>query len=82
MIRLASNLIIVFVIAVLPWWLASILLVGFLVLFDFVEIIFYGIILDFLYAVPGSFLSAHGFLTSALVVYALSVIVRPYFKAV
>ncbi len=80
--RLSANLIIAIALVTLPWWAAALLAVIFAVLFDFLEIVFYGVVLDILYAVPYNFFWGHIFLISAIVLYALSALIRPNLRSV
>lgn len=81
MMRVIANLVSIFSIAFLPWWAASVVLLAFLALFDFFEIIVYGLILDMLYGAPGSPFSRFGFLLGGIALYAIAVFIRPYLKA-
>lgn len=80
--RTTANLITLIALVVLPWWCVVMLLLLFTYLFDFFEIMFFGLLLDILYAVPGGFISSHIFLLSALVVYTASSVIRPNLRTV
>jgi hypothetical protein len=80
--RLYANLITIIALITLPWWCVVLLLLVFSVVFDFFEVIVYGLLLDALYAVPGTLLSGHLFLISGAFVYTLSAIIRPNLRNV
>ncbi|MES2059535.1 MAG: hypothetical protein V4438_00730 [Patescibacteria group bacterium] len=80
--RFYANLISIAALALLPWWGSAFVLVAFAVMFDFAEIILYGLVLDLLFGVPGTIFGAYGFIIFAAAIYALSVWIRPYLKQV
>ncbi len=82
MSRLFANLIVLLAIVTLPWWFTTILLVLWCIIFDYVEIVFYGLVLDILYAVPGGVIMPHIFFISSVILYLLSVIIRPNLRSV
>ena len=82
MTRVLANLVVVVSLALLPWWGACVVLLVFLVVFDFVELLIYGLVLDILYGAPGGIWREHGFLFIAVIIYAISVFIRPSLKTV
>ncbi len=82
MMRFIANLAALASIVLLPWWAVCVVLLIFIFLFDFAEVIFYAFVLDVLYGIPEGIWKAHGFLLTALLVYIFSVWIRPYLKAI
>lgn len=80
--RLFANILVLMSIAVLPWWLAIMLILLMLVYFDFIEIMFYGMVMDVLYSRSDSYLSSHVFFVSAVFIYAVIILVKPYLRNV
>lgn len=75
--RIFANILVLSSIMFLPWWLVVFLLLVLLFIFDFIEIIAYGFILDIMYSLPSGFFSKNLFLISAVVAYFIFTIVRP-----
>ncbi len=78
--RLFANLAVIVSICLLPYWVAVIVGVALLFFFDFVEIIFYGFVLDVLYGMPPLW-SQYKFGILASFVYVMIVYVKPYIKS-
>ncbi len=82
MMRVIANLASILAIAILPWWGAALVLLVLLAVFDFLEIIIYGIILSILYGAPGGMISSYGFFFASIILYLISVYIRPYLREV
>lgn len=82
MTRFVANISIILAIILMPWWFVVVLAVAFSFLFNFLEIMVYGMVLDSLYSVSSTFLSGHIFLIGAFVLYVVSAKIRPNLRSV
>ena len=75
--RIIANLLALCGVMFLPWFLAVILLLVLLFIFDFIEIIVYGFILDLVYGISPGFFIKNIFLISAVISYVLVTTIKP-----
>ncbi len=78
--RLLANLILLGSLFLLPFWCTAILAILVSLYFDFIEIIFYGFIFDLLFGIKSGFFENHIFTVSAVVMYGIILLIKPYIK--
>ncbi len=75
-LRIGADIIILFLIFLVPWWFSYILLLGALFFFDsYFEILYFGFLLDALYA-QSEGISKYLFLTIGFVLFSLQIFVK------
>lgn len=80
MLRLIGNIFVLVSLASLPFWMTLAIILFMCLTFDFVEIVLYGYVLDLMYSVPTTFLSAHIYLILAVGIYGMMIFIKPYIK--
>ena len=80
MMRLIANILVLISVASLPYYITIVLCILCCFMFDFVEIIVYGLLFDILYSVPASFLASNAYILGAVCVYVIMLGIKPFIK--
>ncbi|MES2223458.1 MAG: hypothetical protein V4469_00835 [Patescibacteria group bacterium] len=80
MYRIFANILVLLSFFLLPFWCTIIVAIVVSLFFDFIEIVFYGFLFDLLYGIPGSFVETNLFTISAVTLYGIILLIKPYIK--
>ncbi len=77
--RIILSVFALFCLFVFPWWAAALCLITGLILFDYIEIIFFGFLFDMLYSVGDPAWTRFSFLALSFILYGVTSVVKTYF---
>ncbi len=78
--RVLGNILALISFFLLPFWCTVIICIVLLLIFDFIEIIFFGFLFDVVYGVGGTFLQSNMFILSGMAIYGIMFLIKPYLK--
>lgn len=80
MVRLLANVLLLLGITVLPFWVIFVMILCLMFAFDFVEVIFYGVLFDVIYSTRELYFGTYTFAVCAALLYGIIFLIKPYIK--